>query len=211
MHFSTAALLSLAMIGCGQVESLTGKKETKASGPAAVATPVPISASHSMLVADASALPECNAAGEGWLVYLKAEKKFQACQSAAWADVDVTVATNKVVSSITCSGAVPVNSSTSFAYELTTMSSGDAFVSATVKNEYGGNSNSHFFAKGSIGAVKGAIAVIYDSGVVYAGANFYLSLDRATNIVTISTRDRAASITGGPWALPASACTVNAY
>lgn len=44
---------------------------------------------HSMLVADAGALPACDASAEGWLIYLKAEAKFQTCSEGKWADVDI--------------------------------------------------------------------------------------------------------------------------
>lgn len=44
---------------------------------------------HSLYIADATALPECSAEAEGWLVYLKAESKFMACSSGVWEEVAI--------------------------------------------------------------------------------------------------------------------------
>lgn len=78
------ALGSLILLSaCGSQSS------GKSAAPATTATAPSTASDHSMLVADASKLPPCDANAEGWLVYLKAEAKFQVCSTGAWTDVDI--------------------------------------------------------------------------------------------------------------------------
>lgn len=209
MHISMAVLLSITIVGCGQVESLTGKKEAKASGPAAVATPVPISNSHSMLIADASALPECNAAGEGWLVYLKAEKKFQACQSAAWADVDI--ATNKAASGFICVSNLS-GSGMAIRYFSTTMSSGDIFVSGSVialGMEY---SSSAYLSSKQKASEDSNIVVIYDATAsTSSNGSVSMSLDKSKSVLTVVYSDTDLAGGSKSWTIDKDHCVSNAY
>ncbi len=47
------------------------------------------SSKHSMFVADAGALPTCDAASEGWIMYVKATSALKACTGGAWIDAPI--------------------------------------------------------------------------------------------------------------------------
>lgn len=94
MGFIKPILFGLVLTGCGAESPLAGKNKGDDKAVAAVPSPAPTTAPvapkpTSTYIADAGALPTCDAAAEGWLVYIKADEKFQACLSGAWTDVEV--------------------------------------------------------------------------------------------------------------------------
>jgi len=52
---------------------------------------------HSMLVAEAAALPACDADSEGWIVYVQAETKLKACTAGAWVDAPLAADKSSLV------------------------------------------------------------------------------------------------------------------
>lgn len=96
-------LIALYVTGCGAADDA---QTTQHAAPIAVqATPaVPVTEAAqtpvsekaptkpvftSLAVADASALPTCDSASEGFLAYVKADKTIQACEDGAWAVIDL--------------------------------------------------------------------------------------------------------------------------
>lgn len=130
---------------------------------------------HSLLVQDATALPACDATAEGWLVYLKAEAKFQACSSGAWADVAVTTTpatpTSVIAEEYVCDGTEDLNPDADVVEKalvavVTKFTSGDYFISC---QDHYHNSNfldsdegtfSQFFSKDSGGVTAGAVVCL---------------------------------------------------
>ena len=55
--------------------------------PAAEAAKVDEPSRHSLAIATTASLPACDDKGEGWLVYIKADNKFQVCASGKWEDL----------------------------------------------------------------------------------------------------------------------------
>lgn len=90
MRIQTSLLLAFALVACGQNKN-GGKGDDGGQqvAPAAETTGKNTDPHHSLLVADASKLPTCDDAGEGWLVYLKSESKFKACTAGEWLVVDI--------------------------------------------------------------------------------------------------------------------------
>lgn len=79
-------LVAVALVGCGSANFGGKGGDNKDDGEDTPPAPTAPASHHSMLVQSAAALPACDASAEGWLVYLSAEAKFQACQSGAWVD-----------------------------------------------------------------------------------------------------------------------------
>jgi hypothetical protein len=80
------------LISCGAAEKDGGTPNVQApkQGPA---TPDPSAAapagSTSLYVADAGSLPTCDSTREGFLAYVAAEKKMEACISGAWTPIEL--------------------------------------------------------------------------------------------------------------------------
>jgi hypothetical protein len=79
-------VLALLVSGCGAAPSHDGDGSTDQPSPAT--TPVP--QQNSLYVQTASELPPCDGTREGWLAYLNAVSKLQACVAGEWTDVHLT-------------------------------------------------------------------------------------------------------------------------
>ncbi len=92
MQKMTMILMTL-LTACGTDEKPVAKPITAPTdAPEAAVAPTeatPDHTQHPLYIADAKALPPCDQAAEGWLVYLKTEALFKACQGGAWATVDI--------------------------------------------------------------------------------------------------------------------------
>jgi hypothetical protein len=87
MHRLLVLILTLAACGTDKGGS-SGDEPQQTAAPAAAPSSSSIDR-HSLYVADAAALPTCDAAGEGWLVYVKADATFMVCSAGAWGAVDI--------------------------------------------------------------------------------------------------------------------------
>ena len=85
--------LAFTVIACGTDEKSTTENPgatTPELAPAKTESPAQTTDDrYAMLVADASALPPCDAAVEGRLAYVKADKTFQVCISGVWGPIDL--------------------------------------------------------------------------------------------------------------------------
>lgn len=76
----------VAIVGCGSDPSHESPTPAPAQTVAPAAT---VETHHSMAVADQASLPDCTADAEGWLVYVKDDKSFRACEAGTWAQIDL--------------------------------------------------------------------------------------------------------------------------
>ncbi len=86
-------LIALYVTGCGAADDQTAPvaqpaPATAAQSPVSVEYPTK-PAFTSLAVADASGLPPCDGASEGFLAYVKADKTIQACSGGSWAQIDL--------------------------------------------------------------------------------------------------------------------------
>lgn len=84
MRFVILAMLLIAA-GCGKDEG-GGNGDATDDTPDKGGNPAGTPTHNAMLVPDAASLPACDAASEGWIIYVKAETKLVACEAGAWAD-----------------------------------------------------------------------------------------------------------------------------
>lgn len=152
---------------------------------------------RSMLVADAAALPTCDAKGEGWLVYVQAETAFKACQSGQWAPVDIKGEKgeagkdgndNRIVKTILChdtleTGGPYVN------YHASVLSSGDVFAQASISMTPLELGSSRFYSGQQVGAETGDVSFAFDVVEADNGGFWNIKADRSTKILTAEYRD----------------------
>jgi len=98
------ALGVMTVAGCAQEKKVGGaaapSEDTSNESVPSASEPASDKAAppHSMLIANAAALPACTASAEGWLVYLKAEAQFDVCSSGAWSAVTIETPDNEAAS-----------------------------------------------------------------------------------------------------------------
>lgn len=199
----TLVLLGLAVSACG-----ASPKDNKTSGQGSEPTDSPESSSRrALMVADASQLPPCTAAEEGWIVYVKAESAIQACVSGAWeiaqvkgekgekgdagekgekGDVGPEGGDETIASSIACSGTAATatvgDPNLKFLYEVKIMSGGSAFATASLLSASASYSNSDYYAESETGLNEAAVRVSYGGT---AHDYFTLALNRTTGVFYI--------------------------
>jgi hypothetical protein len=208
------SVFALWMVGCGSAADFGGAKKDEDKNDEA--TPPPPqggetlgSLPRSMLVQDAAALPACTPEAEGWLVYVKTEAKFKACLAGAWSDIDVAPKPTRIGASIFCNGSLE-GTSIWFSYSVAEMTTGDVFVSATIKADaYKQTSSTSFFSAQQVGAATAAITIQDDQVGADNAGYWILELDRATLVTTIVYKD--ADLGEDSWAMQPSNCIRNAY
>lgn len=120
MRFIVLAL-ALAFSGCG-------KEDDKSEDS--------IEVKPSMLVQDAASLPSCDAASEGWVVYIKAESKLVACSASAWTDAPLGSPGSIIDKRWACNKSADIDQTaeidlSSYLVMFVKFRSGDAFLSCS--------------------------------------------------------------------------------
>jgi hypothetical protein len=178
------ALVPLFLVACG---SESGLKEGQATTPP-VSEPIPVAAvpkkekaaPTSMYIASKDKLPKCEDANEGQLVYIKADKHFQACTRGTWEVVDVkgekgekgdkgdagaagaagkdasAVVTRNVYCSRMDSAGIEI------LYDATEFENGNLFVRCSVSTGSREHSVSDLFGAGSMGAMTAPCSIGHD-------------------------------------------------
>jgi hypothetical protein len=83
-------VIALQISGCGTAENAaTNAAGDEGETAEQKALETVSGVQHAMLVPDASALPPCDEASEGLLVYVKSDAAFQACAAGAWGAIDL--------------------------------------------------------------------------------------------------------------------------
>ncbi len=213
----------MMMMGCGK----HGGSDASATAPQTTAA----APSTSMLVESKDALPTCDSARSGQLAYVKGESKFYGCDGAAWAEISIkgdkgekgeatetsVPATNKVVRTTYCSGQGTVNVTVDFTayyvnYWATEMTSGDVWVTATVKNTVIGATETRYYAKAQSGADTAPVQITFDSYGASNSGSWQIELNRSTNVMTATYTDSGLPTTGSRyWVYSSSACTVQTF
>lgn len=220
------SMLFLAACGSGASQSgddgLAATDPAKTEDPAAKDSGAKTDATAPLYVADAAGLPTCDAAAEGRLAYVKAEAKFKACASSAWANVEIkgdkgdkgdagaNGTDNHIVGSISCGGELGTTG-VWFSYQVAQMASGDVFAHGSIRASVAENGASVFYSSKQVGAATAAVQVESDlQGAANAGY-WRLTLDRATLITSIDYYDSDA--TGGhtAWVMTPDKCVGSTY
>lgn len=110
------------------------------SGETDAATDGAEASQYAKLIADAAALPACDAEHEGALVYVKASGEFQSCASGKWAVVPMGP---KILGEFKCDGKIGEDQN-QFFYQITKTSDGITRIYA----EFGGQSRERFYRPG---------------------------------------------------------------
>jgi hypothetical protein len=193
----SALLLGISLFGCGDDK----KKDDSTTGPN---PSVSSNNKRSMAVVNAAALPNCDSGAEGWLVYLKAEQKFQVCSNNSWSEINISgpagpvgpagpagptgTSEDKISATIFCTGSLQ-NTALYFDYYAAQMSNGDVFVNGAIRGVAYQVAGSTYFSSKQNGYNNARILIAYDVlGAANAGF-FELFLDRKTLIVTVKYND----------------------
>ncbi len=194
-----AILMALALTGCGAAE-FGGKNKDKDEGAEAAAP-------HSMLVQDASKLPPCDAAGEGWLVYLKTEAKLKVCSAGVWTDVVVPQA--RIIGTLACGGVL--EAPISFFYAASLLSSGDVFASAEIFTPAVGTSSSAYFSAQQNGSDTGRVSLVFDLVGDSNLGRWSVSVERKSLVTTVLYEDPDTAGGSRTWSMTPDKCVINDF
>lgn len=205
------AAVALTVIGCGNGSGLAGGKQEESvpenSEPISKNPEEETVTPRSLYVVNAAALPTCDEGAEGWLVYVKSEAAFKACQGGSWAVVEVGEP-NRIEASISCAGDLE-NTSLWFTYSASLMTSGDVFVVGSINDDYSQASQAKFYSSQQVGAVTAAILITNDQLGAATGGFFTLELNRDTLVTRITYKD--AETSDLTWTMQPSDCVANEY
>ena len=169
-----------------------------------------------LYVADANALPTCDAAAEGRLVFVKSENAFKACTASKWETVEIkgekgesgaSGTDNRIASSLICGGEIGTTGYW-LSYEVDTLQSGDVFVSGSVRGGAIQIGSSTFYSKGQEGAAIGALLFQFD--VLGASNAGFWEITTSAGRAEASIRYSDSDATGGEqtWTKGSADCTL---
>lgn len=207
-------LLAFALTACGGAAGFGGKSkdDDKDDEPAHDVDKEDVEAEeqdrHSMYVATADDLPDCDEDGEGWLIYVKDDEKFQACLDGDWEDVDMPE--TRIIASISCAGQLE-GEDIHFTYQLQQMSSGDVFASATIYDMGFQVSSAQFWSLEQEGFDNAPVLMASDLVGAVNGGYWTVGVDRKTLITAVVYKD--ADVAGGTmaWTMTADKCVADEY
>lgn len=210
----TALALGLLISACGSEAKHSGdSNKSPAPAPDAAAT------RHSLMIADASALPICDATSEGWIVYVASDKVLEGCSAGAWAKLDLLKgdkgdagkdgAGDKIVSRFLCHDQLEAGAHIS--YSASVMASGNVFASGEVSGTLYQIGASDFWAPQTPGADLGYISFVEDGVGSGNGAFWKVGLDRNTLILTAQYDDADLTPNIKTYTSTADKCTKTAY
>lgn len=167
-------MLILLITACGADE----KKQAPNQAPAET----PNQSSTMSLAVSSSDMPACTDTNKNQLIYVTDLKEFQSCD-VVWQKIEMPAAVAGAKAKYICYGDIGTTGS-KYYYELTDLSSGDAFADGSILSPADEVSTSRYHLQGSRLIKFGGLGIIYD------GKEWNFRFVRETLALTISSRDR---------------------